>query len=485
MPTETSTTLEISALATDGRGITRTEDGRVVFVPGVLPKELVEVSGLRKHGGVFVARAEQIVRASPERVSPPCPVYGRCGGCQLQHASAPAQTAARADFLLHNLKRLGRFDEPFLTHAKSILQVHAATQFGYRQRLRWHVEGGRMPEETRVGFRSAGAAHEGAPMLVETLACPLGQAALSTSGAIARESAMADAQARRKIGPWRAEVETSLDATGGVRARVVPERRGHGERNARTATSSDPSGPRAPINAAAPPSHFELPHPHLAPFRVHAESFVQPHRDALFLYVPVIENAIERFLARYSHALPDELGAWDLYCGSGSFSFVPFFLDEARRAGKRFRLTGVEGVARAVESAGENADANRARFSPGACADVRFETKDVAAFVREAKHTPSVIIADPPRDGMADALSVIVRPRRPSLFVYIACDSASLARDLAPLLAAGYALTELHLFDTFGQTAHFETAAVLVATGDGQDATVDATGNTRGSVKRP
>lgn len=422
----------VHAMSTDGRGIARLDDGRVVFVPLVLPGERVLISEPKKRLGVFEAVAQKRLESHPQRQVPPCPVFGRCGGCQLQHAEDALQNELRVSFLHHNLRRLGGYDAAFLEHAKQVTRSHEALPtFGYRRRLRWHVR-------EKVGFMAPGSNH-----IVATERCLLGAGPLASSAALARSVA----------GGKAAEVEITLDAESTLHARPLSGRRGF---EATRAKGSAPGG-----------QHFALPHPHLAPFLVHPESFVQPHVEAASLYGNTLEAELVSFLHRAN--TPQTVRMWDLYCGSGAFSFLPFFLKEQSRGPRCFDVVAVEGIGHAVEACALNYANNTHRFEPGAHHSFRTQAEDVNAFVRHARapHTPHVVIADPPRDGMGTAsLQHLVglfdqAPSESRLFLYVACDSGSLARDMKPLLQAGFALETLHVFHTFAQSAHFETIAVL------------------------
>jgi tRNA/tmRNA/rRNA uracil-C5-methylase (TrmA/RlmC/RlmD family) len=300
--------------------------------------------------------------------------------------------------------------------------------------------------------------------IVGTDTCLLGAGALASSAAVATQAVANTILAQGA----KVEVEVTLDAHGALHTRLLENRRGFEPR--RQGNAAPHPGRNAQKTPPATRPHFELPHPRLAPFLVHPESFVQPHTDAAKLYGETLEAALVSFLGR-TPPTPEgaALRMWDLYCGSGAFSFVPFFLAPEQRASRAFNVVAVEGVGHAVESCVLNHAQNQNRFEPGAEAGFRAVAGDVAAFVRHARalEAPHVVIADPPRDGMGTAsLQQLVTlfdasPQEPRLFLYVACDSGSLARDMKPLLLGGFKLEALHVFHTFAQSAHFETIAVL------------------------
>src|ERR1051326_411672 len=111
MYSQTATTIpnirvQVEKLIHGGAGLAR--DGSLaVFVPGVLPGESVNVHLERQRKGFSEGRLLEVIVPSPDRVEAPCPVYGECGGCQLQHAAAPAQLTLKRDVLAETLARLG------------------------------------------------------------------------------------------------------------------------------------------------------------------------------------------------------------------------------------------------------------------------------------------------------------------------------------------------------------------------------------------
>jgi len=104
--------LTIESLVHGGRGLARA-DG-VVFVPFVLPGEVVEAEIVEKRKGFSIARLTEVLEPSPRRVEPPCPYFGRCGGCQWQHAAYDAQVEYKQAILRETLRRTGKVEPEFL-----------------------------------------------------------------------------------------------------------------------------------------------------------------------------------------------------------------------------------------------------------------------------------------------------------------------------------------------------------------------------------
>ena len=165
--------VRIEKLVYGGDGLAHHE-GQTVFVPLVLPGELVSIAPAERKKKFVRGRLERVVEAAPERVAAPCPYFGRCGGCHYQHIPYDAQIRYKTEILRETLGRIGRvrWDGPIATHA--------SPPFGYRNRTQWKIrtvqEGSAAP--TGIGYFEAGSTRLCAvdecailsPRLAETLA---------------------------------------------------------------------------------------------------------------------------------------------------------------------------------------------------------------------------------------------------------------------------------------------------------------------------
>ena len=125
-------TLRIESLVFGGAGLAHGPDGRVVFVAYSVPGELVEATVEREFPDYIEAVVSRVIEPSPDRVEAPCPVFGECGGCQLQHMSYPAQLAAKEAVVREQLRRIGRLDDSVVRP-----MVGAANPWAYRNHLRF------------------------------------------------------------------------------------------------------------------------------------------------------------------------------------------------------------------------------------------------------------------------------------------------------------------------------------------------------------
>jgi len=125
-------TLRVESLVFGGAGLAHAPDGRVVFVAYAAPGELVEATVEREYPDYIEAVVSRVVEPSPDRVEPPCALFGECGGCQLQHMSYPAQLAAKEAVVREQLRRIGRLDDSAVRPIRG-----AANPWGYRNHLRF------------------------------------------------------------------------------------------------------------------------------------------------------------------------------------------------------------------------------------------------------------------------------------------------------------------------------------------------------------
>jgi 23S rRNA (uracil1939-C5)-methyltransferase len=123
--------LHIERIATGGAGIAHM-DGKTVFMDYVAPGDVVAARIIEERPGFLRAELVRVLEASPDRVQPPCPLYGRCGGCSLQHLSYESQLAAKAAILTDSFKRIGGFD------TLPPLRVVGSPEYGYRNRMQFH-----------------------------------------------------------------------------------------------------------------------------------------------------------------------------------------------------------------------------------------------------------------------------------------------------------------------------------------------------------
>lgn len=423
---------EIVSLDHEGRGVARI-GGKTVFIDGALPGEEVRLQRIRRRRRHDEAVVVEVLRPSPDRVTPRCPHFGVCGGCALQHMEHGAQLAAKGRVVAGELARIGGV-EP-----ERWLAPLAGPAWSYRRRARLGCKYVDRKERVLVGFRERGS-----PLLAdlrqcEILAAPAGRliealAALVGGLDIRRrvaqiEVAVGDDAAALVLRVLEAPAEPDL-------ARLRAFEALHG-----VALYLQPGGldTVAPLTPPATPLSYQLPGlPSGIQFA--PTDFIQVHGE-------LNRQMIEQALALLDPQATDQ--ALDLFCGLGNFS-----LPLATRVAS---VAGVEGEVALVARARANAERN-------GIGNARFHAADLAADASQlawARGPYDLVLLDPPRAGAREVLGVIAAcgPRR---IVYVSCHAGTLARDAGILVHQhGYRFVAAGIMDMFPYTSHVESIAVF------------------------
>ncbi len=425
--------LRIGPVAHGGHCVARHE-GRVVFVRHALPGELADVrlTQAGERDRFWRGDAVAVVEASPDRVEPRCDVArpGGCGGCDWQHASLDAQRRLKADVVAEQLRRIGGTEVADLVVEPVPGDVGG---LGWRTRVRYAVDPG-----GRAGLRRH-RSHD----VVAIDACPIADPEVDAVGVPTR--------------PWpgTASVEVVAARAGGeVQRLVIVEP---------VVESLAPDAGRLQVPPLDAPASLARRGPGgvervrgrgwvreevpvdgtVRSFRVSGAGFWQVHPGAAQALLDAVLAAADPRPGE--HAL-------DLYCGVGLFA-----AGLAARVGPAGSVLGVEGEERAV------ADARRNLHD---LPWVRLEHGPVAPVLGRRAAGADVVVLDPPRTGAGRDVVEAVLGLRPRVVVYVACDPAALARDVATARAGGYRLAGLRAFDLFPMTHHVECVATLVPAAD-------------------
>lgn len=449
-------TLEITDMGSEGEGIGRA-DGYALFVKGALPGETVRVRimKMKKHFGY--ARLLEILRSSPDRIEPPCPVAGRCGGCQLQHCSYERQLSWKQDKILSCLRRIGGLD---LGPSVAVEPVMGMSQpYHYRNKAQFPV-GYDRDGHLVAGFY-AGRTHQVIPHTDCLIQHRCNRVILDTVLEFMEEYRIAAYQEDTHTGLVRHVLIRVGQATGQVMVCLVVNGREipHAEELVRRLLECDialrivsiclnPNEDRTNRilgDEVIPLYGQDYIEDRIGDirYRISPLSFYQVNPEQT---KRLYETALE-----YADLQGGET-VWDLYCGIGTISL---FLSK-----KADRVYGVEIVPQAVENARENARLNQitnAVFYTGAAEEiVPQKWKESTGGIRA-----DVVVLDPPRKGCDEKLLETVVRMDPEKIVYISCDPATLARDLKYLCGQGYELRRVRGCDMFGMSYHVETICLL------------------------
>ncbi len=392
---------EIERLAAGGDGVGRLPDGRVLFVPFTAPGDRVVVRVVQQRRRYARGEVQRLVKPGAGRSEPLCPVFGSCGGCSWQHLAYPVQLEAKRSILRESLRRIGGLGN------LGEIEITASPQpYHYRSRARLQSEGG------RVGFRRRHShelcAVKRCPVLVEAL-----DQALEELPRIV-ERGCASTLPR--------EWELAVGEDGCVRA-----------------------APLGSQVAGASPTETSI------VYRVEENHLcVSPgvFHQANQLLQSKLVRAVRDAATQGAEAEGERL--LELFSGAGLFtlSLAPHFE----------RVIAVESNPAAIGDLHRNL-----RGAGISHVEVRAERVEVvlAAFPTDPECRPDVVVLDPPRSGLVAGAERHLARLGARRIVYLSCDPATLARDLAALTRCGYAIDRVEGFDLFPQTAHIEALAVL------------------------
>jgi len=434
--------LEIDDVGAEGQGVGKYQ-GYAVFVPGALPGERARVHIVKAGKAFGVGKLLEIMRPSAGRAEPPCPAFGRCGGCTLMHLSYAAQLEYKQNRVRQALRRIG-----------GLTDVEVLPVWGMDEPWRYRNKGAFCAGTDAAGATALGLYAARSHRVVPVDDCAIEHAgcadALRAVTAWVRESGVScyDEQSGRGL-LRHVVVRTSMPGDVMViictNGNALPEREKlidglkaevKGLRSVvqcvnRSRTNVILDGPVRTVWGEgsireelaglrlelSPRAFFQVNPEQAAKLYAHAVALARPEGGALIL---------------------------DAYCGIGAIGLL------AARAGAR--VVGVECVEEAVRDAERNAALNgigNARFVCGLA-------EAVIPDMLSSGEKPDAVILDPPRKGCDPALLAAIVDARIDRVVYVSCNPATLARDMVILCESGYAPGPVQPVDMFPHTAHVE-----------------------------
>ena len=444
-------TVDVTDLAFGGEGVARA-GGFVVFVPGGVPGDRLDVRLTQVRPRFARAHIERVETPSPLRTDPPCPYFGRCGGCRLQHVRYEAQLEFKQRQVAECLARLGGLGPAAALPLAPI--IGAPEIYGYRNKMEFTFS--QADGQAIVGLHEA----ERYDVILDIDRCLLQSdamnAVLAEVRAFVRERGWSVYRQDGEEGLLRFLMLREGQATGEgmvnivtaspdvATARALADRLR--ERCPRVTSVVLNVNPRKAAVAVGVEEHpiagNETIRERLGglDFSISANSFFQTNtRQAERLFGIVVDYA----------GLTGRETVLDLYAGTGAISLI---LARQARA-----VYGIELVSAAIEDAARNARANgiaNCTFLPG-------EVRHVLPEMLRQGIRADVVVADPPRAGFHPKALRSLVTLAPGRVVYVSCNPATLARDLATLCAGGYRITAVQPIDMFPHTPHIEVVARL------------------------
>jgi 23S rRNA (uracil1939-C5)-methyltransferase len=454
--------LEIIDAGAKGKSIAKAEDGRVVFVNNAVPGDIATIQTTKKRKAYFEGTAISFSKYSDKRVEPACSHFGVCGGCKWQFMGYEHQLFYKQKEVENNLRRIGKVELPDISPI-----LGAADQYFYRNKMEFSFSDNKwltleqIKSDVVIGDRNALGFHIPGmwDKILDLEKCYL-QADPSNAirdfiKAKAIELEMPFFNTRKQEGILRTlMIRTSSTGDVMVLLQFFKEDKAKRKLLLEALASEFPelTSLLYVINSKGNDTIYDQEvicyngSDHIfeemegLQFKINAKSFYQTNSQQAYELYKITRD--------FADLKGDEV-VYDLYTGTGTIAqFI------AKKAGK---VIGVESVPEAIEAAKENAILN-------GIDNVSFYVGDMKKVFNEefTNHhgMPDVVITDPPRDGMhGDVVAQLLRIAAPKI-VYVSCNSATQARDLA-LLDAQYKVTKVQAVDMFPQTFHVENVVLL------------------------
>ncbi len=404
--------VKMEKMVSGGDCLGRLPDGRALFVPFVLPGEVVRVKLVDEKKRYAHGFPLEVIETAPDRISPRCIHFGECGGCQYQHLDYTKQLALKEDLLRDQFQRIAQIEDPPIQPI-----IPSPNPWNYRNHIQFHLgQGG------ELGYIHADGEHL---LIIEE--CHLPQEPINAL--------------------WP---QFELGAESGVFRLGI--RQDTYDNLMLIMEGDDPKPPDfsedLPVSAIYTPPDARLTilagDDHLI-YTLHDQHFQVSARSFFQVHTAMAEKIIAFLLENIQ--LEKTMQVIELYAGVGLFSA---FL--APRVG---HLTAIESSGSACYDFATNLD----------------EFNNVVLYEAEAEEVlptlnmpVDLVVMDPPRSGLAPAVHDALVKLQPKQIAYISCDPATLARDTKLILANGYQLKSVTPFDLFPQTGHIETIILLSKT---------------------
>ena len=441
-------TLQFEDLTHQGNGVGKV-DGYPLFVPFALPGEEASVRVVKVNKNFGYGKIEKIHKRSPHRQEPPCHVYEKCGGCQLQHMSYDMQLEMKRNQVKNAMIKVAHLPD---------VPVHETLGMKdpWRYRNNIQIPVGEKDGELITGFYQKRSHHIIDNMKTCVIQDELNDDAVHIVRDVANSLGITAYDEKAHTGILRHIVARSGKATGELmivlitRTKKLPyaEQLIEGIReklpnmtsimhNINPQKTNVIYGKDTKVLWGASYIHDRIED---LTFAISARSFYQVNpRQTEVLYNKALE---------YAQISKSDI-VIDAYCGIGTISL---FL--ARKAKKVY---GIEIVPEAISDAKKNAKLNNlpnTEFVVGAA-------EKVMPWWKAQGLDPDVIVVDPPRKGCDEAFLQAMIDMEPKRIVYVSCNPSTLARDLRILEDGGYRTQEVQPVDMFSQTGHVEAIALI------------------------
>lgn len=454
--------IEVIDAAAKGKSVAKTEDGKVIFLTNAIPGDIVDIKTGKKRKSYFEGKAIKFHKLSERRAKPACQHFGVCGGCKWQHMQYDSQLYFKEKEVVQNLKRIGHLELPKITPilgCKKTYFYRNKMEFSFAKK-RWLTyeeiqNEGEIDRNNACGFHISGMWDK----ILDIEKCHLQEEPSNEIRNFIKNFCI-----ENNIEFYDPREQTGLVRTMMIRISSIGEimlviqffandtPKIELLLQAIDAKFNNITSLQYIINNKGNDSIYDQDvilykgRDHIfeemegLKFKINAKSFYQTNSDQAYELYKITRD--------FADLTGDEL-VYDLYTGTGTIA--QFIAKKAKK------VIGVESVPEAIADAKQNAKNNNID-------NVDFFVGDMAkVFTKEfieKNGKPDVIITDPPREGMHKKVVKQILNIAPKKIVYVSCNSATQARDLA-ILNETYKISKTQAVDMFPQTHHVENVILL------------------------
>ena len=419
---------------------------KAVFIEGALTGEVVHAKVKQVEPSYILAELVEIEKRSADRVQPACPMYGRCGGCQLQHMSYSGQLKAKEEIVREAFNRYTAIED---LKIKPVIGMNNPWQYRNKAQLQLGYQG----DQLMAGLYEAGS-HQ----LVDVTACPVQHPKVNR----------AVKNMKKILKDLRIPVYKERGGDKGyVRNIVVRAGVQSGELQVTLITGTKQLPKMEAIITAVRRAL-----PQVTTIDTLKTPLIFGDTTHILRGKPTIKDSLGSFRVELSpraffqlnpeqtvklyDAVREAAGLTgretliDAYCGTGTIGL--WLAPYARE------VRGIEVIPEAVEDAKRNADQNGIK-------NAQFYTGKAEEWMRswfQQGYKPDVVVVDPPRTGLDDQFLRVIMRTKPSKLVYVSCNPSTLAKDCKQLIEGGYELKWVQPVDMFPQTSHVECCSLIV-----------------------
>lgn len=434
-------TVTIENIDIEGKAIAKI-DGKVVFVAGALPGEIVEIEIYKQKTNFALARLTNILCPSPNRVKPKCPHFGTCGGCSMQHLQHSMQLQYKQQFLIDTIKHIGK-----VSSIDILPPLNAPSPWYYRHRARLSARYVVKKGAALVGFRERASSYVAdmgqchiLPQHISLLIPHLRQLLASLS--IRDSIPQIELAVGHEVSVLVFRVMRELSVEDQIKLKEFID-----------AYSTAKNPLQLWLQPRGIDSCYQFYPQQMLPltYLLSDYAITMPYYPTEFTQVnPVLNQKMVALALKLLNLQYHEV-VFDFFCGIGNFT-LPI-------ASQVHKVVGFEGNSQLITRANANAKYNNLH-SKVSYKEINLFKIDSDALSNLGKADKWLL--DPPRDGAIELVKAINSTIKPKVIVYVSCNPATLARDISVLVNVhGYRLIKVGVIDMFPHTSHVESIALL------------------------